>query len=141
ALTGLITTEGFRDVLEIGRERKYELYDIAIERPEPLVPRDLRLEVPERTRADGRIQTPLDVRALGQAVARLEDEGVASVAVVFLHAYANPTNERLATDFIEQHLPNLAVSASSQVAPEIREYERTSTTVINAYIKPLAGRY
>ena len=141
AVTGLVTTEGFRDVLEIGRERKYELYDIFIARPEPLAPRNLRVEVPERTRVDGRIETPLDIGALERAVERLREEGAASIAVAFLHAYANPTNERLALEVIESRHPDLAVSASSQVAPEIREYERTSTTVINAYVKPLARRY
>ncbi|MFN4089361.1 MAG: hydantoinase/oxoprolinase family protein [Alphaproteobacteria bacterium] len=141
AVTGLVTTEGFRDVLEIGRERKYELYDVHIEKPTPLVPRRLRAEVPERVDAAGAVRTPLDEAALEAVVADLVGQGVASVAVVFLHAYANPAHERAAAALITRRFPGLAVSASSDVAPEIREYERTSTAVVNAYIKPLAHTY
>ncbi|HJU29867.1 MAG TPA: hydantoinase/oxoprolinase family protein [Hyphomicrobiaceae bacterium] len=141
APTGLITTQGFRDTLEIGRERKYELYDIRILKPAPLVPRRLRLEVPERIGVDGRVRVPLDEAALLQAAARLEAEGVASVAIVFLHSYANHAHERRAAGLLAAHHPNLTVSTSVDVAPEIREYERVSTTVINAYVKPLAERY
>ncbi len=141
AVTGLITTAGFRDTLEIGRERKYDLYDLAITKPEVLIPRDLRLEVAERIRHDGRIETPLDLAGLDKAVAALAASRVQSIAIVFLHAYANPEHERQAQDFIEANYPELAVSASSQVAPEIREYERASTTAANAFIKPLAARY
>ena len=96
AVTGLITTQGFRDTLEIGRERKYELYNIRIRKPEPLVPRDRRLEVPERMLVDGSIHTPLDERALLAATERLLAAGVTSLALVFLHAYANPQHEALA---------------------------------------------
>jgi len=141
AATGLITTEGFADTLEIGRERKYDLYDINIRKPEVVVPRNLRLEVPERMRHDGRVARPLDLAALDEAAARLAAAGVESVAVVFLHSYANPAHEREAAARIEAMQPQLAVSASSEVAPEVREYERTSTTAVNAYIKPLARRY
>jgi N-methylhydantoinase A len=141
AVTGLITTEGFADTLEIGRERKFDLYDINIAKPEALVPRHLRLEVPERLRHDGRVATPLDLAALEQALTRLLAEGAESVAVVFLHSYADPAHERLAASRIEALAPELAVSASAEVAPELREYERTSTTAVNAYIKPLARRY
>src|SRR5262245_40739149 len=141
AVTGLVTTAGFADTLEIGRERKYELYDLAIEKPAPLVPRDRRLEVAERTRHDGRITHPLDAAALARQVQSLTRAGVASVAVVFLHAYANPTHERQALAAIVSERPDLFASASHEVAPEIREYERASTTVVNAYIKPLAHRY
>jgi N-methylhydantoinase A len=141
APTGLITTAGFRDVLEIGHERKYELYDIFIQMPRPLVPRRLRLEVPERLAPDGRIEIPLDTEALLAQAESLIAQGVQSIAITFLHAYTNPLHERLARDLLAQHFPELFVSISSDVAPEIREFERTSTTVANAYIKPLADRY
>jgi len=141
ARTGLITTRGFRDTLEIGRERKYELYDLKIARPVPLVPRHLRLEVPERILVDGRVHLALNEGAVLEAVARLLAEGVTSAAIVFLHSYANPRHEQQARELIGKHFPQLALSASIDVAPEIREYERVSTTVINAYIKPLAERY
>jgi N-methylhydantoinase A len=141
APTGLITTQGFRDTLEIGRERKYELYDIQIVKPAPLVPRRLRLGVPERLNADGSVRVPLDEAALLAAAGSLAAEGVTSLAVAFLHSYANPCHERQAIGLLAEHHPNLTLSASIDVAPEIREYERVSTTVINAYIKPLAELY
>jgi N-methylhydantoinase A len=141
APTGLITTAGFGDALEIGRERKFELYDLDIEKPEPLVPRHLRLEVSERTKADGSIRHPLDQDGVKAQARRLVGSGVTSIAIVFLHAYANPGNEARAARIIEEHFPAVAVSASHEVAAEIREYERASTTVANAYIKPLARRY
>jgi N-methylhydantoinase A len=141
APTGLITTKGFRDTLEIGRERKYELYDIKISKPAPLVPRRWRLEVAERMTIEGRVHTPLDEGALLECAARLEADGATSLAIVFLHSCADPRHERRAVDLIAKRHPGLALSASIEVAPEIREYERTSTTIINAYIKPLAERY
>jgi N-methylhydantoinase A len=141
APTGLITTKGFRDTLEIGRERKYELYDIKIVKPAPLVPRRWRLEVPERIAVDGSVRSALDEGAVLEAAAHLVSQGVTSAAIVFLHSYANPRHERHAVDLIARRFPTLTLSASIDVAPEIREYERASTTVINAYIKPLAGRY
>ena len=141
APTGLITTEGFRDTLEIGRERKYELYDINILKPAPLVPRHLRLGVPERLNADGSVRAPLDEGALLEAAGRLVADGITSLAVVFLHSYANPLHERRAVNLLAKHYPELTLSASIDVAPEIREYERVSTTTINAYIKPLAELY
>jgi N-methylhydantoinase A len=141
AVTGLITTEGFADTLEIGRERKYELYDLAITKPEPLVPRNLRLEVPERTLADGSVRRRLDARALEGRAGDLVKAGVTSIAVVFLHAYANPRHEREAARLITKRHRGVAVTTSHEVAPEIREFERASTAVANAYIKPLAHRY
>ena len=141
APTGLITTKGFRDTLEIGRERKYELYDIKIVKPAPLVPRRWRLEVPERMAVDGSVRLALDERAVLEAASQLTAEGVTSLAIVFLHSYANPAHERQAADLIAVRYPKLTLSASIDVAPEIREYERASTTAINAYIKPLAERY
>ncbi|MEX2643251.1 MAG: hydantoinase B/oxoprolinase family protein [Acetobacterales bacterium] len=141
AKTGLITTQGFRDTLEIGRERKYELYDIHIEMPLPLVPRPLRLEVPERLDKDGLVEIPLDEDALVEAADRLAAEGVTSIAVTFLHAYADSRHERRARDLIAARHPGLFVTCSHEVAPEIREFERASTTVINAYVRPLAQTY
>jgi N-methylhydantoinase A len=141
AVTGLVTTEGFRDALEIGRERKYELYDLAIEHPAPLAPRDLRAEVAERIKADGTVHRPLDPAGLVAAVEQLIRRGVESLAIVFLHAYRNPAHEEAARDILAQRFPALPVSISSAVVREIREYERASTTVANAYVMPLARRY
>jgi len=141
AKTGLITTDGFRDVLEIARERKYELYDIFIEMPPALVPRPLRREVPERVGPDGTVETPLDEAALLAEVDALVAEGITSLALVFLHSYANPVHEQRAAALIAARHPSLSVSASCDIAPEIREYPRASTTVANAYVKPLAEIY
>jgi N-methylhydantoinase A len=141
AVTGLITTAGFRDTLEMRREHKYELYDLFIELPEPLVPRRLRLEVPERVGPDGAVELALDEAAVLARVRELVVAGVQSLAVTFLHAYANPVHERRAGQLIATEFPQLPVSLSSGVSPQIREYERTSTTAVNAYIKPLAESY
>ncbi|MEZ5817019.1 MAG: hydantoinase/oxoprolinase family protein [Hyphomicrobiaceae bacterium] len=141
AVTGLITTRGFRDTLEIGRERKYELYDIGIENPAPLVPRNLRLEVDERMTADGRVATPLDREGVRLAAHALAEAGATSLAIGFLHAYANPAHESEAAAIVARTLPGLAVTTSHEVVSEIREYERLSTTVANAYVKPLAASY
>jgi len=141
ARAGLITTAGFGDTLEIGRERKFELYDLNIAKPEPLVPRNLRLEVAERMSADGTVRRPLDRGALAAAVEQLAAGGVGSIAVVFLHAYANSSHEAEAVRLIATHHPDVFTTASHEVAPEIREFERASTTVANAYIKPLAHQY
>jgi N-methylhydantoinase A len=141
ARTGLLTTAGFADTLEIGRERKYELYDLGISKPEPLVPRDLRLEVAERVGADGRVRRRLVARDVGAKARRLVQDGAESIAIVFLHAYANPRHEAEAARVVARLFPQVAVSASHEVAPEIREFERASTTAANAYIKPLAQRY
>jgi len=141
APTGLITTAGFADVLEIGLERKYELYDLAIEMPCPLVPRPWRREATERLAPDGSIETPLDIADMLRETENLVEAGVQSLAIVFLHAYANPTHEHIAAAAIAERFPHLPVSLSSDVAPEIREYPRASTTVANAYIRPLAEAY
>ncbi len=141
APTGLITTAGFRDTLELRREHKYELYNLFMELPRPLVRRSLRLEAPERIGPDGRIERPLDVDALLIEVEKLKSAGIGSLAIAFLHAYANATHEVQARTVIHERYPDLFVSLSSEVAPQIREYERTSTTVANAYIKPLADSY
>src|SRR5215471_6028780 len=137
ARTGLITTEGFADTLEIGRERKFELYDLEIVKPEPLVPRHLRLEVPERMQADGRVRRRLDTRAVEAKARALVKAGATSIAVVFLHSYANPRHEDRAARLIARRHRGVAVTTSHEVAPEVREYERASTAVANAYIKPL----
>jgi len=141
APTGLITTQGFRDTLELRREHKYELYDLFIELPRPLVRRALRLEVEERVRADGSVETPLDSAQLVTRARALVEAGVESLAIVFLHAYANPQHERAARTLLAREFPRLHISLSSEIAPQIREYERTSTTIANAYIKPLAESY
>ena len=141
ARTGLITTRGFRDTLEIGRERKYELYDLTIAKPPPLVPRDRRREVAERMGANGEVVDRLDEGSLDEAMSELERAGVEAVAIGFLHAYANPEHERRARDRLEERHPGLPITISSEVAPEIREFERISTTVANACLMPLAARY
>ena len=141
APTGLITTAGFRDTLEMRREHKYELYDLFIELPEPLVPRRWRLEVPERIGPDGKVEIALDEAALIVRVRELVAQGVQSLAIALLHAYANPAHERRAGELVTREFASLPVSLSSDVSPQIREYERTSTTVVNAYIKPLAESY
>lgn len=141
ARTALVTTEGFRDALAIGREGRYDIYDLDLELPEPLVERRLRFEVPERSDAGGTILKPLDETALAVVCEQLQREDVEAVAVTFLHAYANPSHERQAVEVIRRELPQVAISLSHQVAPEWREFERTSTTVANAYVQPLTGRY
>jgi len=141
AATGLLTTNGFRDTLEIGRERKYDLYDIGITNPPPLVPRALRREVGERMLADGTVLTPLNLADVTRETDVLIKAGVESVAIAFLHSYANPRHELEAAEFVRRRAPHLFVSLSHEVASEIREYERVSTVVANAYVQPLAGRY
>jgi N-methylhydantoinase A len=141
APTGLITTAGFGDVLEIGRERKYELYDLFLEMPAPLVARPLRREVAERLAADGSVEIPLDVSAVLREVEALVADGARSLAICFLHAYANPAHERAAAEAVARRFPDLSLSLSCDIAPEIREYPRVVTTVVNAYVKPLAETY
>ena len=141
ARTALLTTHGFADVLQIARERKYEIYDVFIEMPAPIVPRPLVREVRGRIGPQGQEEEPLDLQGVVEAAQALVDEGVQSVAITFLHSYVNPAHERAAAAEIERRFPSLAVSASCDVAPEIREYERASTTAINAYVKPLAQLY
>jgi N-methylhydantoinase A len=141
AVTGLITTAGFRDVLEIRRMRLPWLYDISWEKPEPLVPRQLRLEVAGRMSPSGTEVEPLDEQAARQALKRLIDSGVESVGVCFLHSYANDAQERRLREIAEEIQPNLFVSLSSEILPEIKEYERTSTLVINSYLLPVVQSY
>lgn len=139
--TGLITTDGFRDVLEIRREHRFELYDTRLRLPEPLIPRDRRREVGQRTLADGTALIPLDHDAVRELAADLLAAGVKSVAIVFLHSYVDPSDEVLARSLVGEVAPELSVSISAEVAPEMREFERTSTTAVNAYVRPLVTEY
>jgi N-methylhydantoinase A len=141
ARTGLLTTAGFRDALEIGREGRYDMYDLFIDPPAPLVPRHLRLEVSERIAADGGVLRPLEAAGARAAIATLLAEGVEAIAISLLHAYRNPTHEGALARLVAEAAPALPVSCSSEVVPEIREYERTSTTAANVYVMPLMGRY
>jgi N-methylhydantoinase A/oxoprolinase/acetone carboxylase beta subunit len=141
AKTALLTTEGFRDVLQTGTELRYDLYDLFIEFPTPLVPRDLRVPIPERTDWSGKIRRPVDRHAVEEAARRLVAEGVESIAICFLHSYASGENEEHAGAAVRAAAPGVAVSLSSRVLPEIGEYGRASTTVANAYVQPIMSRY
>jgi N-methylhydantoinase A/oxoprolinase/acetone carboxylase beta subunit len=141
AKTGLITTKGFRDVLEIGRGIRYAPYDIFAEFPKPLIPRRFRFEVDERIRSDGSILKPLDPEEGRQVVRTLLNMGVESIAVCLINSFENPTHELMLKEIIEKEATEISVSISYQVLPQIKEYERTSTTVTNAYVKHLTGRY
>ena len=141
ARTALLTTEGFRDVVEIRHENRFEQYDINIDLPAPLVPRRLRFPVRERIDAQGKVLVPLDLSSLARALESLATQQVEAVAVGFLHSFTNPDHERRTGDAIARRLPHVAVTLSSDVSPEMREYERFSTACANAYIQPLMGRY
>lgn len=141
AVTGLITTAGFRDLLEIQREVRYDLYDLFIQMPKPIVPRRLRFGVAERVLADGSVRTPLDEGALRAAARELRDAKVEAVAVVFLHSYRNSAHEARAGEILAEELPGVVVSLSHQVHPEPKEYERASTTVLDAYVKRTMESY
>ncbi len=139
--TALLTTKGFRDAVEIGREHRYELYDLFLEMPRPLVPRYLRLEVDERVLATGEAIREPDLGSVESLVRELGQKGIEAIAVCFLHSYANPTHERRVAELIERVAPEIRVSISSDVVPEIREYERTSTTVANVYVQDRVDHY
>jgi len=141
ARTALLTTKGFRDVLEMGKEQRYDIYDLFLQYPEPLVPRRWRIEVTERITRDGEIRTALDLVEVRRKVSALVAQGIESIAVAFLHAYKNPIHEQQVKALIEADFPHLPVCISSEVSPEIREFERMSTTVVNAYVLPLVDRY
>jgi N-methylhydantoinase A len=141
AVTALITTEGFRDSVEIGYENRFDQYDIYLEKPQPLVPRRRRYTVPERVSAHGEVLRKLDEDAVHALVPVLEQELVDSVAVGLLHSYANPAHEQRIRDILLEHLPKLQVSLSSEVSPELREYERLSTACANAYVQPMMAGY
>ena len=141
AVTALITTEGFRDVLAMGNESRYDQYDLNIVLPTPLVPRHLRLPVAERLDNTGQVLLPLDEDGLRALVPVLQREGVESIAIGFLHSFVNPTHERRARDILAEALPDMPISISSDVSPEMREWERFSTTAANAYVQPLMASY
>lgn len=139
--TGLITTQGARDVLEIGRQTRPHLYDYDITKPEPLVERYMSIEVPERMNADGDVLVPLDEYAVRRAAEEIRDAGMQAVAICFLHAYRDGRHERRAAEIVREVMPEAYISISSDVLPEFREFERFSTTVINAYVGPRMDRY
>jgi N-methylhydantoinase A len=139
--TGLITTDGFRDLLEIGRQKRPDLYDLQADKPLTLVPRDLRLEVPERVSHTGEIDTPLDEQKMRAAARALKAAGVQAVAVSFLYGFIRPEHEQRAMAILREELPNAFLSAGHEIAPEFREFERLSTVVLNAYLGPVMARY
>jgi N-methylhydantoinase A len=141
ARTALVTTAGFRDSLEIAYEHRFEQYDLYMERPQPLVSRELRLEVSERLAADGSVLLKLDPDSVARLVDQLKAEKIEAIAISFLHAYINPAHEQQAAAILAAALPGIAITLSSEVCREIREYERTSTTVANAYVLPLMASY
>jgi N-methylhydantoinase A len=141
ARSGLITTDGFRDLLEIGRQKRPDLYDIHVDKPVVLVSRDLRLEVPERVRHDGTIEVPLDQDAVRAAVRRLRDAGVDAVAICFLYGFVADAHEAIAARILAEEFPAAFASISHAVAPEFREFERLSTAVVNAYLGPVMQAY
>jgi N-methylhydantoinase A len=142
ATVGLLTTEGFRDTIEIGRETRYDLYDLFLEMPPTLVPRHRRLEISERIDAGGKVLLKLDEDAVASAVRQLvERESCEALAIAFMHSYRSPEHERRAGEIVRRLYPSLPLSLSAEVAPEIREYERTSTACANAYVQPLMQRY
>lgn len=141
AKTALITTKGFRDVLEIGREMRYAPYDIFAEFPKPLIPRRYRYEVDERVRSDGTVLKALSKKEAVQLVRSMAKDGIESVAICLLNSFENPAHELMLKEIVEKEMPGVPISVSYYVLPQIKEYERTSTTVTNAYVKPLTGRY
>ena len=139
--TGFITTKGFEDVLEIGRELRYDIYDINLAVPEPLVPRNLRKGITERVNYKGEIIVPIAEEEIAAVVDELIAAGVKSIGVCFLHSFTNPTHEKAVGQYIRTHHPNIYVSLSCEVMPEIREYERSSATAMNAYVQPITDQY
>jgi N-methylhydantoinase A len=141
AKTALLTTEGFRDTIEIRHENRFEQYDVNLDLPPPLVPRRRRFPVRERVDAQGRVLVPLDEAGVAALAGHLASQDIEAVAVGFLHSFTNPTHERRAGEILARHLPEVPVTLSSDVSPEMREYERFSTACANAYVQPLIGRY
>ena len=141
AQTALLTTAGFRDALEIGREQRYELYDLNLELPKPLIPRHLRFDVPERILANGGVLQPLDEAYVRRLVAELYEKGIKAIGVCYLHSYRNPAHEQRTAEIIGEVAPPVRVSLSSDVVAEIREFQRTSTTVANVYVQELVENY
>ena len=141
ARTALIVTEGHRDALEMAHENRFEQYDIGVDRPPPLVPRHLRLPVTERVDRRGRVLIPLDEASVRAALPALDEHGVEAVAIALIHGYANPAHERRIAEILAAERPDLSVTLASEVCPEIREYERSSTACANAYVQPRMARY
>lgn len=139
--TALVTTRGFRDAVEIAREHRFDMYDIFIDLPQPIAPRRLRFEVDERLLADGSVEKPVDPAQVAEVADRLRQAGVGAVAIVLLHSYANPAHEREVARLLAEHLPDARISLSSEVSGEIREYERSSTTLVNVYVQRLTEDY
>jgi len=141
APTALLTTLGYRDAVEIGREHRYELYDLNLELPKPLVPRHLRFDVPERIAADGSVLEPLDEGFVRRLVAELRDKGVKAIGISYLNSYRNPAHERRTGEIVAEVAPQIRVSLSSEVVAEIREFQRTSTTLANVYVQERVSDY
>jgi len=141
ARTALVTTRGFRDAIEIAREHRYDMYDLAMQRARPLAPRHLRFELDERVLADGSVRKAVDPAEVRRLAAELHAARVEAVAVCLLHAYANPAPERLVGALLREALPDVAITLSSELVPEIREFERASTTLANVYVQRLAAGY
>ncbi len=141
AKTALVTTEGFRDTVEIRHENRFEQYDVNIDLPPPLVPRRRRLVVPERINAQGRVVVPLDETAVERLAERCAADGIESIAIGFLHSFTNPAHEERTRDILAARLPGVTLTLSCEVSPEMREYERFSTACANAYVQPMIGRY
>jgi len=141
ALTALLTTAGFRDAVEIGREHRYELYDLNLELPKPLVPRHLRFDVPERVAADGSVLQPLDENFVRRLVSELRDKKIKAIGISYLNSFRNPAHERRTAEIIAEVAPQIRVSLSSEVVAEIREFQRTSTTLANVYVQERVADY
>ena len=141
AVTGMLVTAGFGDIMDMGPERRYDLFDLRIKYPPPLVPRRLRIEVAERLRYDGSVEQPLDEAGVRAAAQQFREMGVEAIAVCFLHAYTNPAHEERAAAILREAAPNLTVSASADVFPNMREFERWTTTTVNAFTQPMFDRY
>jgi N-methylhydantoinase A len=139
--TALIVTQGFRDILYIRNEHRYEMYDPQIEFPEPLVAPELTFAIAERTRADGRVLLRPDLAQIDEVVSQLQEKNVRSAAICFLNSFANPANELIAAKRIGERIPELFITLSSDVAPQIREYPRASTATVNAYTMPISQPY
>src|SRR4026209_1642072 len=139
--TARLTTAGFRDAVEIGREHRYELYDLNLDLPKPLVPRHLRFDVPERIAADGTLIQALDEKFLRRLVSELSAKGIKAIAVSYLNSFRNPVHERRTAEIIGEVAPHIRVSLSSEVVAEIREFQRTSTTVANVYVQERVANY
>jgi len=141
AVTGMLVTAGFGDIMDMGPERRYDLFDLRIKYPPPLVPRRLRIEVEERVRYDGSIEQPLDETGVIAAAKKFRELGVEAVAICFLHAYANPAPEERAAEILREAAPEITVSTSADVFPNMREFERWTTTTLNAFTQPMFDRY